>query len=119
MQSRGSTSMRPKGGWSASGTQYMQSSTGQYSTQAGEPAQPVQLSTITAMMCGFRLRLFVVPSDFGSCFATLPAAKSSMDGKSTVVATIHLVRMQTKTTDKIIFADLADDVNGRHAILFV
>ena len=32
--------MRPKGGWSSSGTQNMQSSTGQYSTHAGDPAQP-------------------------------------------------------------------------------
>src|SRR2546421_5993475 len=34
----GSIWMRPKGGLSSSGTQNMQSSTGQYSTQAGEPA---------------------------------------------------------------------------------
>jgi len=40
--------MRPNGGLSSSGTQNMQSSTGQYSTQAGEPAQPVQHSVMTA-----------------------------------------------------------------------
>src|SRR2546422_10498098 len=71
MQSRGSTSMRPNGAWHVSGTQYMQSSTGQYSTHAGEPAHPVQHSLITARMCGLRLRLVVVPVDFGSRLTTL------------------------------------------------
>src|ERR1041385_8333220 len=66
MHSRGSTMMRPNGGWAKSGLQYMQSSTGQYSTHAGDPEQPVQLSLITAKMCGLRFRLVVVPSDVGS-----------------------------------------------------
>jgi len=35
------------------------------------------------------LRLLVWPSDFGSCLTTFPAAKSSIEGKSVVVATIH------------------------------
>jgi hypothetical protein len=34
----------------------MQSSTGQYSTQAGDPAQPVQHSMTTASSFGFFLR---------------------------------------------------------------
>src|ERR1700693_4318533 len=59
--------MRPKGGWSSSGTQNMQSSTGQYSTQAGEPAQPVQHSVITASSLGFFLRAVSRPFDLGSC----------------------------------------------------
>src|SRR6266576_2526171 len=42
----GSIWMRPNGGLSSSGTQNIQSSTGQYSTQAGDPAQPVQHSVI-------------------------------------------------------------------------
>src|ERR687888_643153 len=66
MQSSGSTSMCPNGGWSSSGTQYMQSATGQYGTQAGEPAQPVQHSVITASSLGRFLRGVVIPSDFGS-----------------------------------------------------
>src|SRR5580704_3472811 len=65
MQRSGSTTMRPNGGCSGSGTQYIHSATGQYSTHAGDPAQPVQLSRITARMCGLRLRWFVVPSDIG------------------------------------------------------
>src|ERR1700676_2387967 len=58
----------------------MQSSTGQYSTQAGEPAQPVQFSLIMARMCGLRLRLLFWPSDFGSYFTTSPATYSSLLG---------------------------------------
>src|SRR5205823_13040349 len=48
MQRYGSTSMRPKGGWSSSGIQNMQASIGQYSIQAGEPAHPVQQSVVIA-----------------------------------------------------------------------
>ncbi len=56
----------------------MQSSTGQYSTHAGEPEHPVQFSLIIARMCGFRLRLVVVPSEVGSYLTTSPATYSSM-----------------------------------------
>src|ERR1700675_1725768 len=70
MQRIGSTSMRPKGGWSSSATQNMQSSTGQYSTQAGEPAQPVQHSVMTASSLGFFLRTVVRPLERGSCFSS-------------------------------------------------
>src|ERR1700758_5415879 len=73
----GSTWMRPKGGWSSSGTQNMQSSTGQYSTQAGEPAQPVQHSVMTANSFGFFLRGATRPLDFGSNLSssgTIPTA---------------------------------------------
>src|SRR6202022_1512771 len=68
--------MRPNGGWSSSGTQNMQSSTGQYSTHAGDPAQPVQHSVITASSLGFFLRGVVSPLERGSCFSssgTIPA----------------------------------------------
>src|SRR4051812_38871364 len=77
MQRMGSTWMRPKGELSSSGTQNMQSSTGQYSTQAGEPAQPVQHSVITASSFGFFLRGVARPLDFGSNFnssGTIPTA---------------------------------------------
>src|SRR5258708_5466717 len=77
IQRIGSTWMRPKGGWSSSGTQNMQSSTGQYSTQAGEPAQPVQHSVITASSLGFFLRAVVIPFERGSNFCssgTIPGA---------------------------------------------
>src|SRR5713226_9321533 len=66
--------MRPNGGWSASGIQYMHSPTGQYSTHAGDPAQPVQHSLINARMCGFRLRLSVLPSDIGALLTTSPGS---------------------------------------------
>src|SRR5882724_2211616 len=77
MQRIGSTWILPNGGLSSSGTQNMQSSTGQYSTHAGEPAQPVQHSVITANSFGFFLRGVVSPLDFGSCLSssgTLPTA---------------------------------------------
>src|SRR6202007_425888 len=69
--------MRPNGGGSSSGTQNMQSSTGQYSTHAGDPAQPVQHSVMTASSFGFFLRAVAIPLERGSCFCssgTIPAA---------------------------------------------
>src|ERR1700723_2012501 len=77
MQRMGSTAMRPKGVLSSSATQNMQSSTGQYSTHAGEPAHPVQHSVITASSFGFFLRGVVRPLDRGSDFissGTMPTA---------------------------------------------
>src|SRR5579862_1066849 len=83
IQRMGSTWMRPKGGWSSSGTQNMQSSTGQYSTQAGEPAHPVQHSVITASSLGFFLRGVVSPLDLGSHLSssgTMPGFPVAMAG---------------------------------------
>src|SRR5215472_12549943 len=83
IQRMGSIWMRPKGGWSSSGTQNMQSSTGQYSTHAGEPAQPVQHSVMTASSLGFFLRAKVMPLERGSCFSssgTMPGALTSVGG---------------------------------------
>src|SRR5712664_2814372 len=83
MHWRGSIWMRPKGELSSSGTQNMQSSTGQYSTQAGEPAQPVQHSVMTASSLGFFLRAVSRPLDLGSCLnstgtiPTIPLSGSS------------------------------------------
>src|ERR1017187_10130124 len=66
MQRSVSIAIRPNGGLSSSGTQNMQSSTGQYSTQAGDPAHPVQHSVMTASSFGFFLRGVARPFDFGS-----------------------------------------------------
>src|SRR5579863_6253090 len=77
MQRMGSTAMRPKGVLSSSGTQNMQSSTGQYSTHAGEPAHPVQHSVMTASSFGFFFRGVARPFDFGSNLSssgTIPTA---------------------------------------------
>src|ERR1043166_8444305 len=72
MQRYGSTSMRPKGTWSSSGTQNMHASMGQYSMQAGEPAQPVQQSVVIDRMRGLFLRVALPsPSDMGQCFSTM------------------------------------------------
>src|SRR5208282_3445826 len=60
----------------------MQSSTGQYSTQAGDPAQPVQHSVMTASSFGFFLRGVVRPFERGSCFSssgTIPGAFAASD----------------------------------------
>src|ERR671923_2410158 len=70
MQRSGSIWIRPNGGWSSSGTQNMQSSTGQYSTHAGEPAHPVQHSVITASSLGFFLRGVARPLELGSNFSS-------------------------------------------------
>src|SRR4029077_8217513 len=70
MHSTGSTWMRPNGGLSSSGTQNMQSSTGQYSTQAGDPAQPVQHSVMTANSFGFFFRGVFSPLERGSCLSS-------------------------------------------------
>src|SRR5947209_13383715 len=70
MHRTGSTSIRPKGGCSSSGTQYMQSATGQYGTHAGDPAHPVQHSVITASSLGRFLRGVRIPSDLGSILIT-------------------------------------------------
>ena len=77
MQRRGSIWIRPNGGLSSSGTQNMQSATGQYSTHAGEPAHPVQHSVMTASSFGFFFRGVVSPVDLGSNLSssgTIPAA---------------------------------------------
>src|ERR1700674_4781746 len=77
MQRIGSICIRPNGGLSSSGTQNMQSSTGQYSTQAGDPAQPVQHSVMTASSFGLFLRAMTIPLERGSCFSssgTIPGA---------------------------------------------
>jgi len=64
--------MRPNGGWSSSGTQNMQASIGQYSMQAGDPAQPVQQSVVIASIRGRFLRAALPsPSDMGQCFSTM------------------------------------------------
>ena len=64
--------MRPNGGWSSSGTQNIQASMGQYSTQAGDPEQPVQQSVVIARMRGFFFRVaFPSPTDIGQFFSTM------------------------------------------------
>ncbi len=70
--------MRPKGGWSGSETQNIQASIGQYSMQAGEPAQPVQQSVVIARMRGFFLRVALPsPTDIGHSFSTMSNMFSS------------------------------------------
>src|ERR1700746_1126003 len=96
MQRMGSTWMRPNGGLSSSGTQNMQSSTGQYSTQAGEPAHPVQHSVMTASSLGFFLRGVAIPLDLGSCLSssgTIPTVP--MAGSAGITAIITYTRKPT------------------------
>jgi hypothetical protein len=45
---------------------------GQYSTQAGDPEQPVQQSVVIARMRGFFFRVaFPSPTDIGQFFSTM------------------------------------------------
>src|ERR1700730_6427925 len=76
MHRMGSTAIRPNGVLSSSATQNMQSSAGEYSTQAGDPAHPVQHSVMTASSFGFFFRGVVRPLDLGSNLSssgTIPA----------------------------------------------
>src|SRR6476469_8597208 len=86
MQRIGSTWMRPKGELSSSGTQNMQSSTGQYSTQAGEPAQPVQHSVMTANSFGFFLRGVRSPLERGSNFISSGTSSGARSVDSVAIA---------------------------------
>src|SRR5436190_22428653 len=94
MQRYGSTSMRPKGAWSSSGIQNMHASMGQYSMQAGEPAQPVQQSVVMARMRGLFLRVALPsPSDMGQYFSTM---------SNTCYSSIHFqIIDKTLTTDPV------------------
>jgi hypothetical protein len=50
----------------------MHASMGQYSMQAGDPAQPVQQSVVMARIRGFFLRVaFPSPTDIGQYFSTM------------------------------------------------
>src|SRR6185369_17274027 len=55
----------------------MQASTGQYSTQAGEPAHPVQLSIMTASIFGFFFLRSGRPCDIGSIFTNVPVISAA------------------------------------------
>lgn len=51
---------------------------GQYSMQAGEPAQPVQQSVVIARIRGFFFRVALPsPTDMGQCFSTMSNMSSS------------------------------------------
>src|SRR5215468_1636823 len=85
----------------------MQSATGQYSTQAGEPAQPVQHSVITASSFGFFFRGVVRPVDLGSNLSssgTIPAALVGV-GLATVSGAIecldYIVKSGTGTVSVV------------------
>jgi hypothetical protein len=61
----------------------MQASTGQYSTQAGDPAHPVQLSMMTAKIFGFFFRRSGRPWDIGSRLIN-PSAGSAISSVSAI-----------------------------------
>src|SRR5579872_28408 len=84
----------------------MQSATGQYSTQAGEPEQPVQHSLITARICGLRLRCVVVPSEIGACLTTVPALYSSILGAEYATSSLK------KSGNESIIANAAEVAEG-------
>src|SRR5579863_10772169 len=103
MQRMGSIAILPNGGWSSSGTQNMQSSTGQYSTHAGEPAHPVQHSVITASSLGFFLRGVARPLDFGSNLSssgTIPTAFVAPEGAG-MVGLYRMLQTQNDTPPRL------------------
>src|SRR4029077_12096581 len=77
----------------------MQSSTGQYSTQAGDPAQPVQHSVMTASSFGFFLRGVSMPFERGSCFSS-SGTKPGAFAVSGTVAIVSGVRCQVSGVRK-------------------
>src|SRR5712692_8268423 len=90
--------MRPNGGLSSSGIQNMQSSTGQYSTQAGDPAQPVQHSVMTASSFGFFLRGVSMPFERGSCFNSSGTNPGAFAVSGTVAIEVDCIRCQVPGT---------------------
>src|SRR5450755_2565912 len=69
----------------------MQESMGQYSTQAGDPAHPVQQSVITAISLGAFFGLSKRPFDMGSCFSgnTKVAVAIGLDSSISVQHYVH------------------------------
>jgi hypothetical protein len=58
----------------------MHASIGQYSMQAGDPAQPVQQSVVIASMRGrFFRAAFPSPADIGQCFSTMSNIHSVLE----------------------------------------
>src|SRR4029077_12953709 len=72
----------------------MQSSTGQYSTQAGDPAQPVQHSVMTANSFGFFLRGVSMPFERGSCFSSSGTSPGAFAVSGTVAIEVDCIRCQ-------------------------
>src|SRR5205085_10067976 len=86
----------------------MQASIGQYSIQAGEPAQPVQQSVVIARMRGFFLRVaFPSPSDIGQCFSTMSKMFGSSNPVMSDTLTQGLFGTQSETTSTQISLVLA------------
>src|ERR1700687_478016 len=78
----------------------MQSSTGQYSTHAGDPAQPVQHSVMTASSFGFFLRGVVSPWERGSCFSsrgTIAADLAASDSVAMAGIILSILSLATPT----------------------
>src|ERR1700681_1130300 len=69
----------------------MQSSTGQYSTQAGDPAQPVQHSVMTASSFGFFLRGVSMPFERGSCFSSSGTSPGAFAVSGTVAIEVDYI----------------------------
>lgn len=100
----GSIWIRPNGVQSSSGTQNMQSSTGQYSTQAGEPAQPVQHSVMTANSFGFFFRGVKRPLDLGSNLnssGTIPAGFALADSADMQLSISYTIGIFIYAKDKL------------------
>jgi hypothetical protein len=94
----------------------MQSSTGQYSTQAGEPAQPVQHSVITANSFGFFFRGVNSPLDLGSNLnssGTIPAGFK----ESASAAMAEIIPQWTQFSSTRSWMDWVEKASSRRSAL--
>src|SRR3989441_12734045 len=103
IQRIGSIWMRPNGGLSSSATQTMQASTGQYSTQAGDPAHPVQHSVMTASSLGFFLRAVTIPLERGSCFIS----SGTIPGAFATCGSVAMTKLYLRSQDFVTVAPFA------------
>jgi len=99
----------------------MQSSTGQYSTHAGDPAQPVQHSVMTASSLGFFLRGVVKPLERGSCFSSSGTSPTVLETGDVVMGRDYTVRgalcKSTRWSDLGLRSNAIPLVFGAHAEL--
>jgi hypothetical protein len=87
----------------------MQASMGQYSMQAGEPAQPVQQSVVMARILGFFLRAALPsPLDIGKCFSIIEIMlRSCSSGPPQKFSNHSYFNMAERPRSTIYFPDVA------------
>src|SRR5207237_10169917 len=96
----------------------MHASIGQYSMQAGDPAQPVQQSVVIARMRGLRLRVALPsPTDIGQCFSMTSIMQFPVGAKRRVTNVDTLTR-RLGASQQLYLRALARLEFARRAMLF-